>query len=182
MQGGSQGGSQGDGQIASATQSILPQLARMTGPAYADDLITIIDTALSVLQRSAPTAYKEKLAQFRGTSSGKQREKATDIVTKVKKTKRGTGDTPPATKPLGPSKVVSNNPGAPTPAEREKFDQMVSQAADAPPRVNRDMSSARAMQQAESAARTYGGKYIRESADAKLSREFENFVLDAFKL
>jgi len=177
------GGAQGDGQIASATSMILPQLARMTGPAYADDLITIIDTALSVLQRSAPTAYKEKMAQFRGMSTGKQREKAADIVTRVKKTKRGTPttDTAPTSKPLGPSKVVANNPGAPTPAEREKFDKMVSQAADAPVRVNRDMSSARAMQQAESATRIYGGKYIRESANVKLAREFENFVLDALK-
>ncbi len=163
------GGAQGDGQIASATSMILPQLARMTGPAYADDLITIIDTALSVLQRSAPTAYKEKMAQFRGMSTGKQREKAADIVTRVKKTKKGTADAPPANKPLGPSKVVANNPGAPTPAEREKFDQQVAQASAAQPAVAEQR-------------RTYGGKYIKESADKKLAREFENFVLDAVKL
>ena len=165
------GGSQGDGQIASATNMILPQLARMTGPAYADDLITIIDTALSVLQRSAPTAYREKIAQFRGMSTGKQREKPADIITRTKKTKKGTAatDAPPVNKPLGPSKVVANNPGAPTPAEREKFDQQVAQASTAQTAVAEQR-------------RTYGGKYIKESADTKLAREFENFVLDAVKL
>ncbi len=182
------GGMGGDGQIASATSMILPQLARMTGPAYADDLITIIDTALSVLQRSAPTAYREKMAQFRGTSAGKQREKATDIIqrTKTKKSKgQGGAEQPVPSKPLGPSRVAANNPGAPTPAEREKFDQRVAQAsgqANEEDFVKASNELARyAGQQANEQTRVYGGKYIRESADAKLAREFENFVLDAFK-
>ena len=161
------GGSSGDGQITSATTTILPQLARMTGPAYADDLITIVDTALSVLQRSAPTAYREKMAQFRGTSTGKQREKAQDIITRTKKKKKPGAPAPatdtaaPAARPLGPSRVVANNPGAPTDAERANFDQRVAQATG----TNNE------------SRRVYGGKYIKESADAKIAREFEKFVL-----
>ena len=147
------GGSSGDGQITSATTTILPQLARMTGPAYADDLITIVDTALSVLQRSAPTAYREKMAQFRGTSTGKQREKAQDIITRTKKKKKP-GAPAPATDTaappaeLGPSRVIPGGGG------------------EAPP-VSRVAES----------RKVFGGKYIKESADAKIAREFEKFVL-----
>jgi LysM repeat protein len=162
MGGGQQGGSQqggssmaGDGQTTQATNTILPQIARMTGAANADDLITIIDTAMSVLQRSSPNAYREKLAQFRGQSAGQQREKPQDIVKRTK----GQGSSKPA---LGPSKVVANNPGAPTDAERNKFDQRVAQATGT---------------MGESRKRTYGGKYVKESADQKLAREFENFLL-----
>lgn len=161
------GGSSGDGQITSSTTTILPLLARMTGPAYADDLITIVDTALSVLQRSAPTAYREKMAQFRGTSTGKQREKAQDIITRTKQKKKPgapapAADTaPPAARPLGPSRVVANNPGVPTDAERANFDQRVAQATG----TNNE------------SRRVYGGRYIKESADAKIAREFEKFVL-----
>jgi hypothetical protein len=176
---GGQGQSAGDGRISQATTTILPQLARMTGPANADDLITIIDTAMSVLQRSAPTAYREKMAQFRGQSAGQQREKAQDIITRTRGQSQGGGRTQPAQQrpPLGPSRVAPNNPGAPTDAERANFDQRVAQAADAPVRVNRDMSSARAMSMGESRKRTYGGKYVKESADQKLARQFENFLL-----
>jgi LysM repeat protein len=154
------GGSQGDGQIASATNMILPQLARMTSMAYADDLITIIDTAMSVLSRAAPPVYREKLKQFRGTSAGQTTEKPAEIIKRTKgkrsKGKGGAQDTVPK-KQLGPSELVSNNPGASTQA-----DQRVAQANEQ--------------------TRAYGGKYIRESADTKLAREFENFVLDAVKL
>ena len=157
----------GDGQTSQATSMILPQLARMTGPGYADDLITIIDTAFSVLQRGAPLAYREKLMQLRGVSSGKQRTKAQDIIKGVKnkkKTKVGApaADAPPATRPLGPSRVAPNNPGAPTDAERSKFDQRVAQATGT-------LGESR---------KVYGGKYIKESADQKIAREFEKFVMN----
>lgn len=163
QQGGGQGQSAGDGRISQATTTILPQLARMTGPANADDLITIIDTAMSVLQRSAPTAYREKMAQFRGQSAGQQREKAQDIITRTRGQSQGGGRTQPAQQrpPLGPSRVAANNPGAPTDAERANFDQRVAAAGG----------------MGESRKRTYGGKYIKESADQKLAREFENFLL-----
>ena len=158
---------QGDGQQAQATAMILPQIARMTSMMYADDLITIIDTAMSVLSRAAPPVYMEKLKQFRGTATGRGTEKPAEIIKRTRgKRSRGQGgaqDTVPK-KRLGPSNVVANNPGAPTQAEREKFDQRVAQAS-----------------QANEQTRAYGGKYIRESADTKLAREFENFVLDAFK-
>jgi hypothetical protein len=189
------GGSAGDGQITSATTMILPQLARMTGPAYADDLITIVDTALSVLQRSAPTAYREKMAQFRGTSTGKQREKAQDIITRTKQKNKGASgapaaaDAPPATRPLGPTRVTSNNPGAPTDAERAKFDQRVAQAtavgSDLAPNPSgaelamQDLDNFELMNRSARAEsrKVYGGKYIKESADAKIAREFEKFIL-----
>jgi hypothetical protein len=63
---------------------------------------------------------------------------------------------------LGPSRVAPNNPGAPTDAERSNFDQRVAQATGT---------------MGESRKRTYGGKYVKESADQKLAREFENFLL-----
>ena len=156
------GGSSGDGQITSATTTILPQLARMTGPAYADDLITIVDTALSVLQRSAPTAYREKMAQFRGTSTGKQREKAQDIITRTKKKKKtGAPATDTAAPPaeLGPSRVI---PGGNPAVDLAVAD---AEALDAGRRAYGE------------SRRVYGGKYIKESADAKIAREFEKFVL-----
>jgi LysM repeat protein len=163
-QGGGQGQSAGDGRISQATTTILPQLARMTGPANADDLITIIDTAMSVLQRSAPTAYREKMAQFRGQSAGQQREKAQDIITRTRGQNQGGSRAQPAQQrpPLGPSRVAPNNPGAPTDAERANFDQRVAQATGT---------------MGESRKRTYGGKYVKESADQKLARQFENFLL-----
>jgi hypothetical protein len=156
------GGSAGDGQITSATTMILPQLARMTGPAYADDLITIVDTALSVLQRSAPTAYREKMAQFRGTSTGKQREKAQDIITRTKQKKKPgapPADTAAPPAELGPSRVI---PGGNPAADLAVAD---AEALDAGRRAY-----------AES-RKVFGGKYIKESADAKIAREFEKFVL-----
>jgi hypothetical protein len=65
--------------------------------------------------------------------------------------------------PLGPSRVAANNPGAPTDAERSNFDQRVAQATGT---------------MGESRKRTYGGKYVKESADQKIAREFENFLLN----
>jgi hypothetical protein len=163
----SAGGSAGDGQTAMATTMILPQIARMVGTQYSDDLITIIDTAMSVLQRSAPTAYREKLMQLRGQTSGKKLEPAADQIarTKTKKKKGASGapaaaDAPPATPPLGPTRVVSNNPGAPTDAERANFDQRVAAAS--------GMGESR---------KVFGGRYIKESADAKIARDFEKFVM-----
>jgi LysM repeat protein len=159
---------QGDGQQAQATAMILPQIARMTSMMYADDLITIIDTAMSVLSRAAPPVYIEKLKQFRGTATGRGTEKPAEIIkrTKGKRSKgKGGAQDPVTDKKLGPSKVVSNNPGAPTQAEREKFDQRVAQAGG----------------QANEQTRVYGGKYIRESADTKLAREFENFIIESLK-
>ena len=163
----SAGGSAGDGQTAMATTMILPQIARMVGTQYSDDLITIIDTAMSVLQRSAPTAYREKLMQLRGQTSGKKLEPAADQIARVKnKKKKGApgapaaADAPPATRPLGPTRVTSNNPGAPTDAERANFDQRGAAAS--------GMGESR---------KVYGGRYIKESADAKIARDFEKFVM-----
>lgn len=62
---------------------------------------------------------------------------------------------------LGPARVVANNPGAPTDDERNNLERRIAQAG--------GMS--------ESRKRTYGGKYVKESADQKLAREFENFLL-----
>ena len=140
----------GDGQQAQATAMILPQIARMTGTMYADDLITIIDTAMSVLSRSAPTAYREKLMQFRGTATGKQTAKAADIIASTKG-KRG---------------------------KNKQKNQTFTGKADTPPEIVTPDTPVKT----ESARRAYGGKYIKEGADKKLAREFENFVLDAFKL
>ncbi len=159
---------QGDGQQAQATAMILPQIARMTNMAYADDLITIIDTAMSVLSRAAPPVYREKLKQFRGQATGQSTEKAADIIkrTKGKKSKAGGTDAPVTNKRLGPSKVVDNNPGASTQSDYAAAENELARVAG---------------RQANEQTRVYGGKYIRESADVKLAREFENFVLDAFK-
>ena len=164
QQGGGQGGMAGDGKVAQATATILPLLARMTNPGYADDLITVIDTALSVLQRSAPTAYREKIAQLRKASASVPREKPQDTVNRVKQqaASGGSGQQQAPRNPLGPSRIASNNPGAPTNAERANFDQRVAQATGT---------------RNESRKRTYGGKYIKETADQKLAREFENFLL-----
>jgi hypothetical protein len=110
-------------------------------------------------------AYREKLMQLRGQNTGKQREKAQDIITSVKnKKKKGapaTDTAPPATRPLGPTRVTSTNPGAPTDVERANFDQRVAQASGT-------LGESR---------KVYGGRYIKESADAKIAREFEKFVL-----
>jgi hypothetical protein len=148
------GASGGDGQTAMATTMILPQIARMVGTAYADDLITIIDTAMSVLQRSAPMAYREKLMQLRGQNTGKQREKAQDIITRVKnKKKKGalgaTSDADPA-----PDTRLGLNPV---------------------PSV--DPHSIPAQIRAAESRKVFGGRYIKESADAKIAREFEKFVM-----
>jgi ElaB/YqjD/DUF883 family membrane-anchored ribosome-binding protein len=192
----SAGGSAGDGQTAMATTMILPQIARMVGTQYSDDLITIIDTAMSVLQRSAPTAYREKLMQLRGQTSGKKLEPAADQIARVKnKKKKGASgapaaaDAPPATRPLGPTRVASNNPGAPTDAERAKFDQRVAQAtaigSDLTPNppgaelAMQDLDNFDLMNRSARAEsrKVFGGKYIKESADAKIARDFEKFVM-----
>ena len=151
------GGSAGDGQSAMATQMILPQIARMVGTAYADDLITIIDTAMSVLQRSAPMAYREKVMQLRGQTAGKQREKAADIITRTKKKKKGApaaASVDPASVPrpgIDPSRTVTGGGG------------------EAPPATGTTGTS--------ESRKVFGGKYIKESADAKIAREFEKFVM-----
>ena len=145
------GSSAGDGRLSQATDMILPQIARMVGTAYADDLITIIDTAMSVLQRSAPMAYREKLMQLRGQATGKQRDKATDIIKRTKKRKSGVPtDTAPASAPLGPSRVIDGGDDTP------------------PPWLTGTTGESR---------RVYGGKYIKESIDVKLARQFENKLL-----
>ncbi len=142
----------GDGQQSQATEMILPQIARMTGTMYADDLITIIDTAMSVLSRSAPTAYREKLAQFRGTATGKATDKAQDIIQRTKKKKNKSGSQPqPAPGQLGPTTVIPGGGGTANPQ----------------PATGTNNES----------RRVYGGKYIRESADTKLAREFEKFII-----
>ena len=152
--GANSGASAGDGQTAMATTMILPQIARMVGTAYADDLITIIDTALSVLQRSAPMAYREKLMQLRGQNTGKQREKATDIVARVKnKKKKGAPVTTPGADPA-PTTTLGLNP---VPAV--------------------DPHSVPAQVRAAESRKVYGGRYIKESADTKIAREFEKFVM-----
>jgi LysM repeat protein len=192
----SAGGSAGDGQTAMATTMILPQIARMVGTQYSDDLITIIDTAMSVLQRSAPTAYREKLMQLRGQTSGKKLEPAADQIARVKNKKKNgapgapaAADAPPATRPLGPTRVTSNNPGAPTDAERAKFDQRVAQAtaigSDLTPNppgaelAMQDLDNFDLMNRSARAEsrKVFGGKYIKESADAKIARDFEKFVM-----
>jgi len=144
----------GDNQQSQATAMILPQIARMTGTMYADDLITIIDTALSVLSRSAPTAYREKLMQLRGSASGKQRERADDIIKRTKSKKKKAAPAPATSTFTPPS-------GTPVP-------DWMSSGMPEPVR-------------AESQTRVYGGRYIRESADARLIREFENFVIGSLK-
>jgi hypothetical protein len=150
--------SSGDGQITSATTMILPQIGRMIGTRYADDLITIIDLAMSALQRSSQVAYREKMAQFRGMSSGEQREKPQDIITGVKQKEEPPVDTaappvdtaaPPAK--LGPSTVISGGGSEPPAA-----------TGTGPKNESR---------------RVYGGRYIKESADAKIARDFEKFVM-----
>ena len=165
----SAGGSAGDGQTAMATTMILPQIARMVGTQYSDDLITIIDTAMSVLQRSAPTAYREKLMQLRGQTSGKKLEPAADQIARVKnKKKKGapvtTLDADPApTTTLGPSRTVTGgNPAADLAvADAEALD-----------------AGRRAYAGGFGESRkVYGGRYIKESADTKVAREFEKFVM-----
>lgn len=153
----SAGGSAGDGQTAMATTMILPQIARMVGTQYSDDLITIIDTAMSVLQRSAPTAYREKLMQLRGQTSGKKLEPAADQIARVKnKKKKGAPgadetpvDTPATPAELGPSKVIQGG-GSEDP---------------------------RATGTGNESRKIFGGRYIKESADTKVAREFEKFVM-----
>jgi LysM repeat protein len=148
------GASGGDGQTAMATTMILPQIARMVGTAYADDLITIIDTAMSVLQRSAPMAYREKLMQLRGQNTGKQREKAQDIITRVKnKKKKGAPGATPDADPAPDTRLGLN----PVPSV--------------------DPHSIPAQIRAAESRKVFGGRYIKESADAKIAREFEKFVM-----
>jgi hypothetical protein len=130
---------------------ILPQIGRMIGTRYADDLITIIDLAMSALQRSSQVAYKEKMAQFRGMSTGEQREKPQDIIAGVKQKEEPPVDTPATPAELGPSKVIQGG-GSEDP-----------RATGTGPK--------------NESRRVYGGRYIKESADAKIARDFEKFVM-----
>jgi hypothetical protein len=149
--GGTAGSSAGDGQTAMATTMILPQIARMVGVQYADDLITIIDTAMSVLQRSAPMVYREKIMQLRGQTAGKQLKRADKIVKSVKNKEKNptaipaaTGTDPAPDTALGLTGVPSTVDPIRTAAESRKV---------------------------------FGGRYIKESADTKVAREFEKFVM-----
>jgi hypothetical protein len=152
--GGTAGSSAGDGQTAMATTMILPQIARMVGVQYADDLITIIDTAMSVLQRSAPMVYREKIMQLRGQTAGKQLKRADKIVKSVKnKEKNPTAIPVPGADPA-PDTTLGLNP--------------VSSV---------DPHSVSAKVIAAESRKVFGGRYIKESADTKVAREFEKFVM-----
>lgn len=105
----------------------------------------------------------------------------------VAPTATATTATPAKSKPLGPSKVVANNPGAPTPAEREKFNQRVAQATGTDlsqnPNDPRNLKpgdpntiTVPKRKVAAEGSRVYGGKYIRESAANKAAREFEFYL------
>jgi hypothetical protein len=144
------GGSPGDGQTAMATTMILPQIARMVGVQYADDLITIIDTAMSVLQRSAPMVYREKIMQLRGQTVGKKLKPVDKIVKSVKnKEKNPTAIPVPGADPAPDTKAGLT--GVP--------------------------STVDPIRTAAESRKVFGGRYIKESADVKVAREFEKFVM-----
>lgn len=166
----------GDGKITQATGTILPMLARMTGPAYADDLLSVIDLAFSVLQRSAPTVYREKMMQFKSSNTSQKLEPAADQIKKSQKTKA------PAVSNLR----TAPNLGSPTAAEQEKLQQRIA-AADAAsklgpqgnlPRPNTPAAAQSNVSAVGENRRMYGGKYVRESSDTKLLRKFQQHLLD----
>jgi len=143
------GGSSGDGQTAMATTMILPQIARMVGLQYVDDLIIIIDTAMSRLQSSSPTIYRDKIAQLRGQPVGKKLRPVDKIVKSVKnKEKNPTAISVPGEDPA-PDTTLGLNP----------------------------VSSVDPLSRAAESRKVFGGRYIKESADTKVAREFEKFVM-----
>ena len=156
--GGTAGSSAGDGQTAMATTMILPQIYRMVGLQYVDDLIIIIDTAMSRLQSSSPTIYREKIAQLRGQPVGKKLKPVDKIVKSVKNKEKDPtaipvpGEDPAPDTTLGLNPVSSVDPHS-VPAE------------------------VRAPDRAAESRKVFGGRYIKESADVKVAREFEKFVM-----